>query len=248
MPRYAWRIRSLLRSFVAAFEHDAPGFQHIAAVGEVQRLRDALLDQQHGEAGSAVNRDDSARRSRPPPSAPAPSTARRASTASATTPDLLRSPASAADRRTSAPACCFRALRQHREPAVDLLQVFLPRARGRLRCKRPSADSRTPSAKGTPGGLRDMCAMPRCARADGETASRSLPSNRMLPAIGRTMPEMVLNKVVLPAPLGPTIAANSPASTRDRDAVQDGYAAVARAQALDLKHWRPSSACRDRRR
>src|SRR5205809_6041193 len=35
-----------------------------------------------------------------------------------------------------------------------------------------------------------------------------------MPDIGRTVPEMVLNRVVFPAPLGPTIAANSPAFIR----------------------------------
>jgi hypothetical protein len=30
----------------------------------------------------------------------------------------------------------------------------------------------------------------------------------MLPAVGRRVPEMVLNRVVLPAPFGPTIDTN----------------------------------------
>jgi hypothetical protein len=40
------------------------------------------------------------------------------------------------------------------------------------------------------------------------------PSNRIAPASADTIPEMVLNNVVLPAPLGPTTATSSPASTR----------------------------------
>jgi hypothetical protein len=35
----------------------------------------------------------------------------------------------------------------------------------------------------------------------------------MRPAFGARMPEMVLNSVVLPAPFGPTIDTNWPAST-----------------------------------
>jgi hypothetical protein len=53
-----------------------------------------------------------------------------------------------------------------------------------------------------------MWAMPRCARCDGRTDKRSISPNVIDPALGRTMPEMVLNRVVLPAPFGPTMATN----------------------------------------
>src|SRR3981189_346470 len=56
--------------------------------------------------------------------------------------------------------------------------------------------------------------MPRCARCEAGMDSKSTPSNIIEPALGGTIPEMVLNSVVLPAPLGPTIATNSPAPTR----------------------------------
>ena len=55
--------------------------------------------------------------------------------------------------------------------------------------------------------------MPRCGRLAGATRNRSTSSKRMLPAVGRSVPEMVLNSVVLPAPFGPTIETNWPAST-----------------------------------
>ncbi|MEY9922041.1 hypothetical protein ABIF99_008356 [Bradyrhizobium japonicum] len=55
--------------------------------------------------------------------------------------------------------------------------------------------------------------MPRWARCGGGTARRSTPSNVIPPPLGFTMPEIVLNSVVLPAPLGPTIATNWPAPT-----------------------------------
>src|SRR5579863_7777989 len=55
--------------------------------------------------------------------------------------------------------------------------------------------------------------MPRCGRLAGAIDSRSRPSKLMLPAVGRRIPDMVLNRVVLPAPLGPTMATNWPAST-----------------------------------
>jgi hypothetical protein len=50
--------------------------------------------------------------------------------------------------------------------------------------------------------------MPRCGRLAGATRNRSIFSKRMLPTVGRRVPEMVLNSVVLPAPLGPTIDTN----------------------------------------
>src|SRR4051794_14477100 len=56
-------------------------------------------------------------------------------------------------------------------------------------------------------------AMPRCGRSAALTVARSRPSNEMRPAASGTTPEIALNKVVLPAPLGPTTAMNSPALT-----------------------------------
>jgi hypothetical protein len=55
--------------------------------------------------------------------------------------------------------------------------------------------------------------MPRCGRRCGGTARRSWPSKRIEPDIAGTVPESVLNSVVLPAPFGPTIETNSPAPT-----------------------------------
>ena len=68
-------------------------------------------------------------------------------------------------------------------------------------------------------------AMPRCGRFAGAIRSRSTPSNSMLPALGLTMPEMVLNSVVLPAPFGPTIETNAPASTAIETPCSTGTAA-----------------------
>src|SRR6266436_9404909 len=71
------------------------------------------------------------------------------------------------------------------------------------------------------------CAMPRWARCDGATASRSRSSKRMQPPLGHTVPEMALNSVVLPAPLGPTMDTNWPARTASeisQSAVKPPYA------------------------
>src|SRR5690554_3950988 len=57
------------------------------------------------------------------------------------------------------------------------------------------------------------CAIPRCGRRDDVTDSKSCPSKVMEPAMAWTEPEIVLNRVLLPAPLGPTIATNSPSLT-----------------------------------
>src|SRR5580692_10016434 len=55
--------------------------------------------------------------------------------------------------------------------------------------------------------------MPRCARRSAGSASRSTPANRIVPASGGTIPLMVLNKVDLPAPFGPTTVTNCPSRT-----------------------------------
>ena len=58
----------------------------------------------------------------------------------------------------------------------------------------------------------------------------------MLPPAGGTMPEIVLNSVVLPAPFGPTMATNWPASTDERHVGQRAQAAIGDARGRDLKH------------
>src|SRR5690606_16396749 len=57
------------------------------------------------------------------------------------------------------------------------------------------------------------CAIPRCGRRAGGIESRSIPSNLIEPAMGVRVPEIVLKRVVLPAPFGPTIETNSPSPT-----------------------------------
>src|SRR5438046_477223 len=55
--------------------------------------------------------------------------------------------------------------------------------------------------------------MPKCGRSAALMPARSCPSNEIFPAASGTTPEMALNRVVLPAPFGPTMATNSPALT-----------------------------------
>ena len=55
--------------------------------------------------------------------------------------------------------------------------------------------------------------MPSRERACGGIAVMSAPSNSMRPLLGATSPVIRLNKVVLPAPLGPITASASPPST-----------------------------------
>ncbi len=55
--------------------------------------------------------------------------------------------------------------------------------------------------------------MPSRERACGAMAVMSAPSNTMRPLLGATSPVIRLNKVVLPAPLGPITASASPPST-----------------------------------
>src|SRR5712691_11859982 len=55
--------------------------------------------------------------------------------------------------------------------------------------------------------------MPIAAKRHGETPARSMPLNMMRPALGRSTPLMILNNVVLPAPLGPITLQISPGVT-----------------------------------
>src|ERR1700736_5632977 len=82
-------------------------------------------------------------------------------------------------------------------------------------------------------------AMPKWARSAGGTDSKSWSSNRMRPPRGRTVPEMALNRVVLPAPLGPTIDTNCPARTARETSASAGRPPEATV--------RPSTASTDRR-
>ena len=53
--------------------------------------------------------------------------------------------------------------------------------------------------------------MPRPASSRGRTPSSGAPSQRSRPSSGATKPQTQLNKVVLPAPLGPITPTTSPA-------------------------------------
>ena len=66
------------------------------------------------------------------------------------------------------------------------------------------------------------------------------PKRRAWPAVGWRSPSMRLMEVVLPAPLGPSIATTSPALDREVDAAQrlDGAVPLARADERDGRIWR----------
>src|SRR5207237_584381 len=57
------------------------------------------------------------------------------------------------------------------------------------------------------------CAMPRAGRSAAAISESARPSYSMRPACNGTTPEIARNSVVLPAPLGPTIATNWPSAT-----------------------------------
>ena len=56
-------------------------------------------------------------------------------------------------------------------------------------------------------------AMPSAARRSGGKRPMSRPFSAMRPALAAVMPEMRLNSVVLPAPLGPITACTAPVAT-----------------------------------
>ena len=64
----------------------------------------------------------------------------------------------------------------------------------------------------------------------------STPSKRTVPRCGRTVPEITLNSVVLPAPLGPTSPTISPAATESETLVERAQAAELDADVAQLKH------------
>ena len=55
--------------------------------------------------------------------------------------------------------------------------------------------------------------MPRCARSEGRRASRLSPAKEIEPETGATIPLIVLNRVDLPAPFGPTSVTNCRSAT-----------------------------------
>src|SRR5208282_2746293 len=54
--------------------------------------------------------------------------------------------------------------------------------------------------------------MPFCDRAETERLVTSSPARKIRPAVGTSSPASCITSVVLPAPFGPIIACNSPAS------------------------------------
>jgi hypothetical protein len=134
-----------------------------------------------------------------------------------------------------------RELGKDRKEVVDLFEIMRRRAvaerdRAHLQVFQhghfgqrlpPSGDCSKPSRDTRPGAMRAI--LP--------------PSNRIEPAVGRTMPLRQLSSVDLPAPLGPERATISPASTW-KETPQRPDAAVGGREVLDDEH--PVSS-RDRR-
>src|SRR5947207_2067937 len=80
--------------------------------------------------------------------------------------------------------------------------------------------------------------MPRRARRWGGSRVISTSSNRMVPAVGASAPEIALNRVVLPAPFGPMMARRSPDLT---ESVTPSTARNASNATTTLSSWRAGS-------
>ena len=126
-----------------------------------------------------------------------------------------------------------------------------------VHCARPafgyapiSRFSRTVSVLNTcrPSGT---CAMPRCARSDGRRDSRSSPANVIVPDTGATTPLIVLNRVDLPAPFGPTRVTNRPSRDGQGHVGQGAQAAVGDREVSRARSKHPGApaiSCRGRPR
>src|SRR5690606_34051732 len=110
---------------VISLEDHAAGLEHVAAVGEMKRLRDALLDEQDAHATVAVDRDDPVedlvcdRRRKPHARLVEQQKLRRGGETPCDREHLLLAP------RQRAGGLPF-ALREHRKPSIDTLEIFGP--------------------------------------------------------------------------------------------------------------------------
>ena len=78
--------------------------------------------------------------------------------------------------------------------------------------------------------------MPRRMRSAGAIAARSRPRKRMVPLAGASTPITALMSVLLPAPLGPRMATNSPARTSRSTPFSDLDVAIGDVEAAHLEH------------
>ena len=129
---------------VGAVEHHVPGLQHIAMIGQFQRLGNTLFDQQDGDAVLAMDLRDALEDRVGDRRARGPSRVRRASAASAPRPGRGRSPASAARRPTACRQAGWR-VRPGSGTACGCVRACDATARGRPLGRRPSRGSRAPS-------------------------------------------------------------------------------------------------------
>src|SRR6267143_1969405 len=194
--------------FVRPFENEAPRLEHITVVAGSERLGDALLHQQHRKAGLAVDCLDAGENlipqqgRQPHGGLVEQQKPRRRSEAAADRKHLLL-PAGERTRGLIA------ALLQHRKQGIDLLEITRP-LRASLVGQRAHLevleDAERPEHLPPFGHVRDaeMGALRRRHREQVAAFEADA---------ARTVPDTVLNSVVLPAPFGPTMATNCPAST-----------------------------------
>ena len=194
----------------AAREHDAAGLDQVGAVGEVERHRRVLLDQQDADALLLVDRAQDARTARARSAAPGRRKARRAAAAAAAASARATPRASAARRPRAcrpagggAPPGAGSSRRCARGPAPPppgpcayrRRGAGSPRSSGERRCRGRRARAR--------------CRGARCLRWRGRRCARR--RKRTSPC-GRTMPQSARSVVVLPAPLAPSRVVIEPSS------------------------------------
>ncbi len=186
-------------------EGDPPAPQHDQVVGDRARGVEIVGDQHDDAPGGALGAPARAPASRRPPD-PAPTPARRTAAALARAAARAPAPAAAACRART----CARRPRAARRPG--------PRAPASPSRARPAAPGRT--ARRTAPGSAPRSGRRTCPARARRSRSRRAPSScgavatspqRSSPVVGATSVDRMPSSVLLPAPLGPTIAVTCPA-------------------------------------
>src|ERR1043166_1166944 len=198
----------------AALEGDAAVHDHVAAVGDADRLGEVLLGHQHGQAVAGFEFldlvDGAAHQDRREADRRLVSNIRGASIIPRPSASICCSPPE------RLPASCWRRSSKRGKHSKQNSRFSLMRARAVAR-NAPSSKFSSTVSLGNSRRPSGTSAMPRSTISSVERPTRSclVPSisTVTVPALGRTMPMMHFMSVLLPLPLVPSSTTVSPALT-----------------------------------